>query len=99
VTGAELAISGASWMFQSDLMDPQRRGEYQGVAEVFSALGSRWAPAVYTYLAMEVGEAGWLVIGAVSVVAALGLGRSTRVAARFAQRHFPVADTQPTAVS
>jgi hypothetical protein len=91
VTGAELAISGASWAFQSDLMDPLRRGEYKGVADVFSTLGSRWAPALYTYLALEVGELGWLVIGAIAVVAALGLGRSTAAAARFAERNFTLA--------
>ena len=53
VTGAELYISGASWAFQAKLMDPARRGEYGGVAEVFSTLGGRWAPALYTLLAMS----------------------------------------------
>ena len=90
VTGAELAISGASWMFQSDLMDPERRGEYQGVGDVFRALGSKWAPALFTWLAISVGETGWLVIAAIVVVAAFGLGRSTQVAARFAHQHFPL---------
>jgi hypothetical protein len=99
VTGAELAISGASWMFQSDLMDPERRGEYQGVGDVFRALGSKWAPALYTYLAISVGEVGWLVIAAIIVAAAVGLGRSTRVAADFARRHFPVAEQHAPAVS
>ena len=99
VTGAELAISGASWMFQSELMDPARRGEYQGVASVFGALGQKWSPAVYTWLAMSVGEVGWLAIGAIAVVAAFGLGWSTQVASRFAERHFPVATSVPTTVS
>jgi MFS family permease len=97
VTGAELAISGASWMFQADLMDPQRRGEYQGVGDVFRALGSKWAPALFTWLAISVGELGWLVIGAIAVVAAAGLGRSTQVAARFAHQHFPVEGVPATA--
>ncbi|SFC21901.1 Major Facilitator Superfamily protein [Nocardioides terrae] len=95
VTGAELAISGASWMFQSDLMDPQRRGEYQGVSSVFQALGGRWAPALYTWLAISVGDIGWLVIGAIAVVAALGLSRSTVVAERFARQHFPADPAVP----
>jgi MFS family permease len=99
VTGAELAISGASWMFQSDLMDPQRRGEYQGVGDVFRALGSRWSPALYTWLAISVGEVGWLVIAAIIVVAALGLGRSTQVAHRFALQHFPLEEPARPAVS
>lgn len=88
VTGAELFISGASWTFQSDLMDPTRRGEYQGVQDVFSALGSRWAPAAFTWLAMEWGGPGWLVIAVLIVGAATGLGPSVRLAARFRDQHF-----------
>ena len=53
VTGAELAISGASWSFQAELMDPARRGEYQGVQEVSRALGGQWAPWLYTGLALS----------------------------------------------
>ncbi len=59
VTGAELFISGASWSFQAELMDPRRRGEYQGVADVSRTLGSMWAPALFTFLAMSWGSDGW----------------------------------------
>jgi len=63
VTGAELAISGASWSFEAELMDPERRGEYQGVQEVSRALGFQWAPWLYTSLVLSwMGGAGWLVI-------------------------------------
>ncbi|MFT4289187.1 MFS transporter [Nocardioides sp.] len=89
VTGAELFLSASSWSFQAELMDPRRRGEYQGVQEVFGALGSKWAPALFTFLAMDWGETGWLVIAAVGLVATLGLGPSVRVAERFARQHFP----------
>lgn len=96
VTGAELAVSGASWSFQSELMDPARRGEYQGVQEVFGALGSRWAPALYTFLALEWGAEGWLVIGGVIVLATIGTGPSMRLARGFAGRHFPPAGSRST---
>ena len=91
VTGAELYVSGASWAFQAKLMDPARRGEYGGVAEVFSTLGGRWAPAAYTFLAMSwhpagLPGAGWLVIAAVVVVAVAGLHPATRMAERFLER-------------
>jgi MFS family permease len=91
VTGAELYTSGASWAFQARLMDPHRRGEYGGVAEVFSTLGGRWAPAVYTFLAMSwhpaaLPGAGWLVIAGVAIVAVIGLHPSTRMAERFLER-------------
>lgn len=89
VTGAELAVSGASWSFQAELMDPKRRGEYQGVNDVFGALGSRWAPALYTFLALSWGAEGWLVIGGIIVVATVCIGPSVRLAQRFAQQNFP----------
>ena len=90
VTGAELAISAGSWAFQSHLMDPRRRGEYGGVREVFSALGGRWAPAVYTYLALEWDGPGWPVIAAIVVVACAGLHPSARMAQRFLEREVPL---------
>jgi hypothetical protein len=91
VTGAELYTSGANWAFQAKLMDPARRGEYGGVAEVFSTLGGRWAPALYTFLAMSwhpggLPGAGWLVIGGIGVVAVAGLHPSVRMAERFLER-------------
>jgi MFS family permease len=89
VTGAELFISGASWSFQAELMDPRRSGEYQGVADVSRTLGSMWAPALYTFLAMSWGAEGWMVIAAIVVAASAGLVPSVGMAARFAARHFP----------
>lgn len=89
VTGAELFISASSWSFQAQLMEPARRGEYQGVQDVFGALGSRWAPALFTFLALESGNEGWLVIAGIIVVSAAGLGPAVRSADRFAQQHFP----------
>lgn len=86
VTGAELALSAGNWQFQASLMDPQRRGEYGGTAEVFSALGGRWAPAAYTWLAMSWSGPGWLVIGAIVIVATIGMHPAARSAARFLER-------------
>ena len=87
VTGCELAISSASWTFQATLMEPGRRGEYQGVAGIFNALGQRWAPAVFTYLAITWHGPGWLVIAAFPIVAAIGLKPATAAAARFLETH------------
>ena len=86
VTGAELYLSAGNWSFQSDLVDPLRRGEYNGVGEVFSALGSRWAPAVYTLLAVQWNGLGWLVIASFAVVATVGLHPAVRSAQRFLDR-------------
>jgi hypothetical protein len=55
-----------------------------------------WAPAVYTYLAMEWGTPGWLVIGGIVVLATLAMGPSSRAAERFLQRDsVPSAATDP----
>ena len=87
VTGAELYLSAASWSFEAELMDPRRRGEYQGAAELSGTLGRVWAPALYTFLAMTWGPAGWLVIAAIVVVATAGLHPSARRAQRFLREH------------
>jgi MFS family permease len=89
VTGAELSLSAASWSFEAELMDPRRRGEYQGAAEFSGTLGRVWAPALYTFLAMNWGAAGWLVIAAIGVVATIGLHPSVRAARGFLVRHVP----------
>jgi MFS family permease len=87
VTGAELYLSAASWSFEAELMDPRRRGEYQGAAEFSSTLGRVWAPALYTFLAMNWGAGGWLLIAAVVTAATVGLHPSVRMAQRFLEQH------------
>ncbi|HEY9563573.1 MAG TPA: MFS transporter [Nocardioides sp.] len=87
VTGAELYLSAASWSFEADLMDPRRRGEYQGAAELTGTLGRVWAPALYTFLAMEMGASGWLIIAGIVVLATVGLVPSTKAAQRHLERH------------
>ncbi|MEI5676036.1 MULTISPECIES: MFS transporter [unclassified Nocardioides] len=89
LTGAELFLSAASWTFEAELMDPRRRGEYQGSAELSSTLGRVWAPAVYTFLAMNWGATGWLVIAGLITVAAAGLHPATAMARRFLEQHVP----------
>jgi MFS family permease len=89
VTGAELYLSAASWSFEAELMDPRQRGAYQGASELTGTLGKVWAPALYTYLAMNWGATGWLVIAAIVVVATVAVHPSTRLARRFLEEHVP----------
>jgi MFS family permease len=89
VTGAELYLSAASWSFEAELMDPRQRGAYQGAAELSGTLGRVWAPALYTFLAMNWGAGGWLVIAGIVVVATMGMRPSTRLARRFLEQHVP----------
>ncbi|UUZ60757.1 MFS transporter [Nocardioides sp. B-3] len=89
LTGAELFLSAASWTFEAELMDPRRRGEYRGASELAGTLGRVWAPALYTFLAMNWGATGWLIIAAIVTVAAAGLHPSTKMARAFLERHVP----------
>ncbi len=89
VTGAELYLTAASWSFEAELMDPRQRGAYQGAAGLSSTLGKVWAPALYTFLAMNWGAGGWLLISAIIVVATIAVHPSTRLALRFLERHVP----------
>jgi MFS family permease len=86
VTGAELFNSAGNWGLQAELSDPARRGEYQGVSQLGYIIGSVWAPAAYTALAMEWGAEGWLVIAAIVVVAAVAIHPASRSAERYLER-------------
>lgn len=89
LTGAELYLSAASWTFEAELMDPRRRGEYQGAAELAGTLGRVWAPAAFTFLVMNWGTEGWLMIAVLITIAAAALHPSTRMARNFLERHVP----------
>ncbi len=89
LTGAELYLSAASWTFEAELMDPRRRGEYQGAAELSSTLGHVGAPAAFTFLAMTWSTWGWLVIAGLITFAAIAIHPSTAMARRFLERHVP----------
>jgi MFS family permease len=82
LTGAELFQAAAGWGFTALLSDPLRRGEYQGVTQVGQTLGTVWAPAAYTYLAMEWQTAGWLTIAAIVLLAAVVTPPAARAAER-----------------
>lgn len=86
VTGAELFGSAGDWGLQAELSDPARRGEYQGVTQLGYTLGSVWAPAAYTFLAMEWGAQGWLVIAAIVALAAVAIHPAARSAERYLTR-------------
>ncbi|MDX6199261.1 MAG: hypothetical protein QOJ79_2412 [Actinomycetota bacterium] len=86
VTGAELFHSASQWGLIAELSDPHRRGEYQGAARLGRTLGSVWAPAAYTFLAINWGMPGWLIIAAIVVVATIAMHPATRAAERFLLR-------------
>ncbi len=87
VTGAELYQSAGHWGFMSELTDADQRAEYQGAAHIGGTLGSVWAPALYTYLAMVHGATGWVIIAAIVVVGTATMGPTARAAERYLERH------------
>lgn len=89
LTWAELYLSASGWTFEAELMDPRRRGDYQGVSELGNTLGRFWAPAVYGFLAMEWGAFGWLTIAAIVGVAAAAMHPATRAGRRYLEKHVP----------
>jgi MFS family permease len=87
VTGAELFESGATWGFMAELSDPDRRGEYQGVWGLGGRITNILGPAAYTWLALDHGTLGWVVIATTIVLAAALLHPSVRSAERFLATH------------
>jgi len=83
ITGAELWQSAADWGFTSDLSDHRRLGDYQGVWGMGYQAEPIVFPALYTFLALQWGTPGWLVIAAIGV----GAAALAHPAARAAQRH------------
>ncbi len=95
VTGAELYQSAAHWGLVAELSDPSRRGEYQGAAQLGGTLGRVWAPAAYTFLAIEWGPPGWLVIASIVVVAAVAITPASRSAQRYLEQHTGAREPEP----
>ncbi|WP_374458273.1 MFS transporter [Nocardioides sp.] len=83
ITGAELWQSAADWSFTSDLSDHRRLGDYQGVWGLGYQIEPIIFPALYTWLALQVGTPGWIVIALIGVTAAV----VAHPAARAAERH------------
>ena len=83
ITGAELWQSAADWCLTSELSDHRRLGDYQGVWGLGYQIEPIVFPALYTFLALQVGTPGWIVIAMIGVAAAV----VAHPAARAAERH------------
>lgn len=93
ITGAELWQSASDWGFTSELSDPRRLGDYQGVWGMGRQIEPIVFPALYTFLALSWGAPGWVVIAGIGVAAAL----LSRPAARAAERHLERQGVAPVA--
>lgn len=93
VTGAEIVQSACEWTMQAELMDPERRGEYIGVARAAAKAGNAWAPAVFTWLVIDwhdgSGGLGWAVVAGIYLFALVAFHPAVTAAERFRDHHFP----------
>ncbi|KRF18889.1 hypothetical protein ASG90_03075 [Nocardioides sp. Soil797] len=87
ITGAELWQSASDWGFTSELSDPRRLGDYQGVWGMGYQIEPIVFPALYTFLALSWGAPGWVVIAAIGVTAAVVSHPAARAAERHLERH------------
>ncbi len=77
----EVLSEAGGWGMAFELADPRRAGAYQGLSQTGYALAGMAAPVVVTALPIRFGTPGWLVLGAVFVVAGAGSAWVARRAA------------------
>ena len=90
ITGAELWQSASDWGFTSELSDPRRLGDYQGIWSLGYQIEPIIFPALFTFLALSWGAPGWIVIAAIGVLAAVVAHPAARAAERYTARFTPV---------
>lgn len=83
ITGAELWQSASDWGFQSELSDPRRLGDYQGIWSLGYQAEPILFPGLYTFLALQWGAPGWAIIAVLAVGAAVIAHPAARAAERF----------------
>ncbi|MFF5186589.1 MFS transporter [Streptomyces sp. NPDC000345] len=83
---AEMGQSAGAWQLSFDLAPADRVGEYQGLFGTGVTLARTLGPLVLTWLLVEGGPPGWLLLGAVTVTASHALSPATRRAATTPQQ-------------
>ncbi|WP_327667076.1 MFS transporter [Streptomyces sp. NBC_00485] len=78
---AEMGQSAGSWQLSFDLAPAGRVGEYQGFFGTGVTVARTLGPLVLTSLLVGWGTPGWLLLGALTVVASYAMGPATRRAA------------------
>jgi MFS family permease len=83
---SEVLSQGGAWGLSFELADARRPGAYQGMYSMAFALASMVGPLVITWTAITLGFVGWLILGAMFLLAAGGVTVIAHRAAREAER-------------
>lgn len=83
----EMIGSGGDWGVVMGLAPMERQGQYQGFAGMAFSLAQIIGPPLVTFLCVTHGPAGWLVLAAVIVAAALAMGPVSRWALNNRERY------------
>ncbi|WP_162924887.1 MFS transporter [Mycetocola zhujimingii] len=75
---AEILSSASNWGLSFELADQSRAGAYQGVFAMGYSLGAMAAPLVISATVLTHGTMGWMVLGAVFLLSALGINLLAR---------------------
>ncbi|MFF8968704.1 MFS transporter [Streptomyces sp. NPDC014995] len=78
---AEMGQSAGSWQLSFDLAPADRVGEYQGFFGTGVTVARTTGPLVLTWLLVEWGTPGWLLLGGVTLAASYAMGPAARRAA------------------
>lgn len=79
---SEVLSQAGAWGLSFELADPRRAGAYQGMFSMTFAIASMVGPFLITWTAISMGFAGWLILAAMFLAAALGVTVIARRAAR-----------------
>ena len=65
----ELLGAAGSWAISFDLADEKHQGQYQGVFALSWGLSGSFGPTFVTFMALELGLTGWVIMGALFALA------------------------------
>ncbi|BCJ44133.1 MFS transporter [Actinoplanes ianthinogenes] len=85
----EMVQSSAGWVLAYELAPADRQGQYQGLFNSGMAVNQMIAPAILTALLIAWGTPGWIVLGALFVLAGLAVQPACRWAVSVKETHEP----------
>jgi hypothetical protein len=89
LSAGEILQSASAWGMSYALAPTAARAEYLGAFSMSSAGQAVIAPALGTLVALRYGSLGWIVLGALILIAALALGPAARWAETTIMRQYP----------